>query len=121
MGGAEEGGGGIEDDAHGHRLHQQLHGGLVEEGLHEIAALQAGEHFGGDAAAEEDAAGGHHFEREIAGFGAVIGHEHVHGVDAAGVFAADAGGGDDGGGIAFGEGLGEVGGFIAALGVAKEL
>ena len=115
-GGAEEGGAVVEDDAEGDASHEFLEAAFGEEGFEEYRLLQEREDFGGDAAADEDAAGGHGLQGEVAGFGAEDGSEDLRGLRAERARAFERAAGDDGAGILLGDGGGNGGCFGGAAG-----
>ena len=64
-GGAEEGGLVVEDHEDGSVFEEGAEAAFVVEGVKEGDALDVGQELHGDAAAEEDAAGGHGFEGHV--------------------------------------------------------
>src|SRR5712692_9511849 len=93
VGGAEEGGGFVEDDGDGDVAEEAFEFPLVLEGVEENSVFHFFENFDGDAAGDVDAAERQNFQREISGFGAVDGGPEIQGVGthAAGLVQATAG------------------------------
>ena len=51
-----------------HILQQVLHSSLIQKRFHEDGIAHLGNNFRGDAAADENSAGGHEIQRAVAGF-----------------------------------------------------
>src|SRR4030088_2950211 len=59
----------VEHNLYRHVLEQGLHAAFVQEGLHEYRALHPGNDFCSDAAADENAAGGHEIQGAVSRLG----------------------------------------------------
>jgi len=118
--GADERGFVVHDDPHRHRREEVFHSARADEGFHELPVGEFGNDFGGDAAANVNAAGGENFQGEVRRFGAVIFNEQFQRLDAEIGFVVERGAGDDFGGLFAAQFGGEPPGLRAAFGVAQE-
>src|SRR5258708_18231496 len=77
----------IGNDLNGHEFHELLHAAFAQEGLQKNGRREPREDLGSEAAGEESAACGLHFQRQIASFGSEYGNENVEGLGTHGTFA----------------------------------
>ena len=104
----------------GRGLEEGTQAAFTVERFQEEVALEFLEHLGGDAATDVDAAEGEHFQREVAGFGAVEAGEGVEGLDADGIFLGQADLRGDGGEVSIANLFGEPHGLGKAGALAEE-
>ncbi len=110
----------VEDHEDGGVFHQTTQASFVVEGVEESDALNMGQELHGDAAAEEDAAGGHGFEGHVRGFGAEATHENIERLGAHRALARIGEARDHDAGVLGFHRLGDGGKFGAAAGIAEE-